>query len=39
MYKTRIFVDDSSLDNINSEQKELDFLLALKDGDSNTSRC
>ncbi len=24
MYKTRIFVDDSSLDNINSEQKELD---------------
>lgn len=24
MYKTRIFVDDSSIDNINSEQKELD---------------
>ena len=24
MYKTRIFVDDSSLDNINSEEKELD---------------
>ena len=24
MYKTRVFVDDSSFDNINSEQKELD---------------